>query len=287
METHVSLLLSVLLQVGPNPAASDALAMPQDMLNRPPRQSAQGVPTNPTSAWLSDCLDQLAEDPARAHSKAQIKLTDAAGADRVIANHCLGLAATELNLWSDARTAFVSARDGTPADEMSTRARFGTMAGNAALAGGDAATAIALFAQAESDAESAASATLQALAAIDRARALVAMDRPDEALGALNKATQLEPARADGWLFTATLLRRMDRLSEAQSAIERAIALAPQDAQIGLEAGVIAVLSGRSDAARKNWQSVIEIQPDSLAAQTARTYLDQIGAAPENASPTP
>jgi len=45
---------------------------------------------------------------------------------------------------------------------------------------------------------------------------------------------------------------------------------------------VIAVLGGREKAARASWQSVIDTQPDSLAAQTARGYLEQLapGAAP-------
>ena len=41
------------------------------------------------------------------------------------------------------------------------------------------------------------------------------------------------------------------------------------DAQIGLEAGVIAVLSGRDDAARRSWQSVLTAAPGSDAAKTA------------------
>nr|WP_281501251.1 tetratricopeptide repeat protein [Erythrobacter sp. F6033] len=253
--------------------------LPDDLIHRPPRSNVIEAPANPTSAWLSECLDQLAEDPARAHSKAQIRRTETSGADRVIANHCLGLASTELGLWDDARAAFLAARDETPEGENSARARFGTMAGNAALAGGDAEAAAAMLTAARQDASTAASATLEALAAIDQARALVALNRGEDALNALSAATQLEPAMVEGWLFKATLLRRMDRLDEAQTAIERASDLAPVDGQIGLEAGVIAVLSGREDSARKSWQSVVNTQPDSPAAQTAKSYLAQIGPA--------
>ena len=69
----------------------------------------------------------------------------------------------------------------------------------------------------------------------------------------------------------------------SQAAIERAVAISPQDSEIGLEAGVIAILGGREDAARTSWQSVIAVQPDSLAAETARGYLAQIGPGPETA----
>ncbi|MDJ0641388.1 MAG: hypothetical protein QNJ15_01095 [Erythrobacter sp.] len=282
----MSFLLALLLQVGPNPVGGSTLGTPDELIDRPPRENAIEAPSNPTSEWLQQCLDQLDEDAARAHTQAQIRRSETSGPDRVVANHCLGLAATELGLWNDARMAFVAARDETPAGELRTRARFGTMAGNAALGGGDAEAALQLLNDAREDARSAASATLEALAAADAARALVTLDRMDEALSALDTATRIEPNQAEGWLLKATLLRRLNRLGDAQAAIETAGGLAPLDGQIGLEAGVIAVLSGREDAARRSWQSVIESQPDSLAARTAKSYLAQIGPAAEE-GPTP
>jgi Flp pilus assembly protein TadD len=110
-------------------------------------------------------------------------------------------------------------------------------------------------------------------------------------LGALDAATTLAPDNGEGWLLKATLLRRMDRLGEAQTAIERAAALTPGGSgngpQIGLEAGVIAVLAGREAAARQSWRSVIELAPESLAAVTAKDYLAQLGDAQDTAAPTP
>jgi len=153
------------------------------------------------------------------------------------------------------------------------------MAGNAALASGDAAGALGLLGEAEGEARTAGSAPLQALAAIDRARALVALGRGEEALAALETATSLAPESAEGWLLKATLLRRLERLEPAQTAIETAARLAPTNPDIGLEAGVIAVLGGRDAAARQSWQSVIELQPESLAAGTAKSYLEQLGPA--------
>ncbi|MEM7666829.1 MAG: tetratricopeptide repeat protein [Pseudomonadota bacterium] len=280
--------LLVLLQVGPNPNAGGIQGVPDELANRPPREEASQQPTNPTSAWLQTCLDQLDEDPARAHSQAQIKRAESTGTDRVIANHCLGLAATELGLWEDARTAFQEAKDETPVDDLRTRARFGTMAGNAALGGRNRELALQLLVAAQQDARAAASAPLEAIAAQDAARVLVALERPGEALTALETATRLQPDNSDGWLLTATLLRRLDRLAEAQAAIERAAGLNPVDGAIGLEAGVIAVLDGREEAARQSWQSVVNTQPNSAAAQTANGYLAQLGPAPDGtAQPTP
>jgi tetratricopeptide (TPR) repeat protein len=247
--------------------------------DRPQRQGTEQEILDPTSAWLQTCLGQLGEDPARAHTMAQIRRSETTGAERVLANHCLGTAASALGLWEDARSAFLAAHDETPADEIRARARFTTMAGNAALAGGDAAGALALLAQAGTEARSAASAPLEALAAIDRARALVALARNDDALAALDEATTLVPESSEGWLLKATLLRRMNQLEAAQTAIETAARLAPTNPDIGLEAGVIAVLGGRDEAARQSWQSVIALQPESLAAATAKGYLEQLGPA--------
>ncbi len=282
----MSLILALLLQVGPDPTRG---ALPDDDLvrGRPPRPEAPPPETNPTSAWLQTCLDQIDEDPARAHATAQIRRSETSGTDRVLANHCLGTAASELGLWEDARGAFIAARDETPAGEARTRARFGALAGNAALAGGDAEGALALLTRAEADARTAASAPLEAIAATDRARALVALGQGEAALGALEAATRLAPERAEGWLLKATLLRRLDRYAEAQAAIERAATLSPRDPEIGLEAGVIALFSERYEAARASWRSVIDLAPDGPHAATARTYLAQLGEASESDAPPP
>ncbi|MEO0057039.1 MAG: hypothetical protein RIT17_476 [Pseudomonadota bacterium] len=282
----MSLLLALLLQVGPDPLGG-AMANDDLVRDRPPRPDADGQTEqqilNPTSAWLQSCLDQIGADPARAHTMAQIRRGETSGADRVLANHCLGTAASELGLWDDARGAFLAAHDETPADEPRARARFAMMAGNAALAGGDSAGAVTLLAGAEDEARTAASAPLQALAAIDRARALVAQAQGEEALAALETATTLAPESSEGWLLKATLLRRLGQLEPAQTAIETAARLAPANPDVGLEAGVIAVLGGRDDAARASWGSVIALQPESLAAATAKGYLEQLGPA----APTP
>jgi tetratricopeptide (TPR) repeat protein len=250
------------------------------MRDRPARARGE---VNATTAWFDSCFDQIAADPARAHTMAQIRRSETKGADRVLANHCLGTAASALGLWEDARSAFIAAREETPAAEARTRARYAAMAGNAALAGGDAEGALEWLARAERDARSVDAATIQAIAATDRARALVALGRGDEALAALEVATTVAAERAEGWLLKATLLRRMERLPEAQTAIERAVLLTPTNPDIGLEAGVIAVLDGREDAARASWQSVIELAPETNAADTARGYLAQLAPAEETA----
>lgn len=279
----MSLLLALLLQVGPFPGV-DTMPRPDDpLINRPPPRRVRGrnpvveiEGITPSSQWLQECLDQIAIDAARAHAMAQIRRTEAKGADRVLANLCLGAASSDLGRWDDARDAFLAAREGTPVAEPRARARFAAMAGNAAFEASGSEEALALLTMARDDAREARDTTLEAIAVTDSARALVALKRPDEALGALETATRLAPERPEGWLLHATLLRRLDRLDEAQGAIERAASLAPKDPEIGLEAGVIAVLGGRDSAARASWEAVIALDPDSPFAETARRYLAQL-----------
>ncbi|MCA1661228.1 MAG: hypothetical protein LC648_03285, partial [Novosphingobium sp.] len=82
------------------------------------------------------------------------------------------------------------------------------------------------------------------------------------------------------WLLGATLARRQGDLAAAQRQIEVAGSLAPKDPEVGLEAGVIAMLAGNEAAARKAWESTQAVAPGSKAAQTATGYLAQLGPAP-------
>lgn len=275
-----SSLLIVALQVGPDPTVGNTVGAPFELRNRPERpDQQQSLEQDPDALWLAECLSMLPEQAARAHSLAQVRRNASSGRQRILANHCLGLAATELGLWEDAITAFTAARDETPAEEMRAKARFGAMAGNAAFAAQDLERSQTILKIAKANAETAASAPMQAIISSDLARVFVALQRREDALAELELSTQLMPDEAGTWLLKATLLRRLDRLADAQTAIEQAGQLNPSSAPIGLEAGVIAVLSGREEAARSSWQSVIDLAPESPEALTAQEYLAQIAPA--------
>ena len=274
--------LILMLQVGPNPAYGQIPDYSEEIQNRPPRIRNELGPTDEPeppkykSAWLKECLDLAESDPARAHVKAQVRANSTTGEPRVLARHCLGLAATQLELWDDAIPAFAAAREETPADDPRFRARLGTMAASAQIGKGDVNEALILLATAQADAEAAQSKDLQTIIAIEQSRALVSQGRLAEAEPFLLHAQNLRPGNAEAALLTATLYRRLDRLADAQKHIEAAIALTPLDPAVGLEAGVIAVLDGRDDAARASWRSVMAIAPDTPYAQTAEGYLAQI-----------
>ena len=228
------------------------------------------------------CLDKARTDPTTAISEASRWLGEAAGAEDSYPQQCLGMAYTALLRWQAAEQAFLAARDALPADAHFRRAQLGAMAGNAALAENRAAAALIALNTAAQDAEAAGDDALHAVMQVDRARALVLQGNEAEAGIALEKARRLDPQSPYAFLLSATLARRQGRLAEAQNFIETAAALAPRYPEIGLEAGVIAMLDGREDAAKASWQSVLEVEPDGEAAETARGYLAQLG---EPASP--
>lgn len=273
-------MLPFLLQAGLDPARGGVPDYSADIQDRPPRELSIIDAPQPTS-WLAQCLDQLEKEPTRAHVQAQIRRDTTDGQDRVLANHCLGLASVELGRWEEARAAFTASRQETPEKEARLRARFGAMAGNAALVTGDLDGALVLLDAARSDAVAASAGGMQGLIALDRARVLVGLDQLAAAEEALAEARRLQPEDAETRLLSATLLRRMGKLAEAQEQIEQAARLDPTGPAIGLEAGVIAILDGREDAARSSWQSVVELSPDTEFAQSAQVYLDQLGPATE------
>lgn len=259
----MSLLLAALLQVGP--AVTPGAAPPLPHQTAAPERAAGELQAQEIRACPSD-------EDAEAIEAASEWLRRAQGTERATAGECLGVAHSRLGEWPEAAEAFRAAR--AVADTPQWRARLGAMAGEAALNAGDAQGALAALDAARADA--AGDPVMLGGIAVYRARALVALKREAEAEAALALARTLAPSSAQAWLLSATLSRRLGKLAEAQAQIERAFDLLPVDPEIGLEAGLIAMLSGREDAARKSWESVVTVAPESAAAATARGYIAQL-----------
>jgi tetratricopeptide (TPR) repeat protein len=226
---------------------------------------------------LDVCMDKARTDPTTAISEASNWERDTAGVERSEAQQCLGVAYTALLRWEAAERAFLAAREATPETDSFRRAQLAAMAGNAALAESRGAAAQIALDLAATDAEAAGDTALQSVVQVDRARALVLQGDTVRAEAALASARTLDPQSPFAWLLSATLARRLDKLDEAQGYIETAVTLAPDYPETGLEAGVIAMLRGNEEAARRSWQSVIEVEPDGEAAAAARGYLEQLG----------
>lgn len=225
------------------------------------------------------CIEQAGTDPATALAQASAWVEESRGASRSKALECLGQVHTVLLRWPAAEAAFVEAA--TVAAGGPRRFALLVQAGNAALAGGRAESALGHF-----DAALALPGVVaveRGEASVDRGRALVALERPSEAVEAFAAAQRDAPDDPDAWLLGATLARRRGDLAAAQRQIEVAGSLAPNNPEVGLEAGVIAVLAGRPEAARKAWESVRLVAPESAAAATAKGYLAQLETSPAKA----
>ena len=266
------LFLPLVLQAG------NAPPLPRAPLEIPRRKAEAKAEALPPSR-LQQCLDLSRTAPVAAAVQARGWLDAAKGSARAEPGRCLGVALSAQEQWDDAMAAFLAARDASAANERVEIARLGGMAGNAALAAGKPDMALAALDRAHGDALGAGDAALAALLSIDRARALVALGRDGDAAAALAEARSGAPAEAQGWLLSATLSRRQGKLGEAQTQIQQAATLAPLDPEVGLEAGVIAALGGRDEAARKSFTSVIHAAPGSDLARRAQQYLDQLGPA--------
>lgn len=258
------LFLAMLATAAPAPASSPAPDSP--------------VPDSNATRFES-CVALANANPAKA--------LDEAGAWRiagggVLAQQCTGLAYAALNRWPSAALAFEQAAKAAEAGGESRSARLWVLAGNAALAGNDAAKARGYFDTAL------ASGILKGGEAgeahLDRARARYAGGDGKAARIDLDAALKLVPADPLAWLLSATLARREGDLKRAQSDIIEAVKRAPDDASVANEAGNIAMMSGDENEARASWAEAVRIKPDSPAGKAAAAALAQLppktGAAP-------
>ncbi|MFA7595064.1 MAG: hypothetical protein WCY92_01815 [Novosphingobium sp.] len=240
--------------------------------------SVEPPPPPPTAETrLAACLAEARGPAGAALDMADRWLSEAKGAEQAMPRQCLGAVYSRQGDWVLAERSFLDAREAVPAAQAARRARLAAMAGNAALADGRNEDALEALALAQGDAGRAGDAALLGEVEVDRARALVPLDRLKEAEEALANARRDAAQSSDAWLLSAALARRQGNLADAQRYIEQAADLRPIDPEIGLEAGLIAALAGREDAARKSWQSVVDADPSSDSARTARGYLAQLG----------
>lgn len=282
-----------LMQIGPAtmPMRPSDLPIPhrrdREQQRKAEREAGLNRPDLPEQDRLAACLAKAASDPDAAMVEVQTWLGESRDTgQQVRANQCLGILRSNAGDFDGAHEAFSQAVAGVPREQEQAAVPLMAMAGNAALAGGRADSALGWFDRALAVKDYADNAALAAIQ-IDRSRALVALARNAEADAALVEVHRLAPDDAEGWLLSATLARRQDDLARAQRDIEVAARLAPRDPEVGLEAGLIAVLSGRDEAARKSWESVVATDAEGAAGKVAKGYLEQLGPAPTSVASPP
>jgi tetratricopeptide (TPR) repeat protein len=239
--------------------------------------NAAAPPPSTVPVRLASCLAEARRNSDAALDLADSWLSEAKGPDEAMPRQCLGAIYSQQGDWTLAEQSFLDARTAVPAAEAARRARLAAAAGNAALADGRNDDALEALDLAKGDAGRAGETALLGEVEVDRARALVPLNRMKEADEALANARRDAAQSSDTWLLSAALARRENNLAMAQQYIQKAVELRPIDPEIGLEAGRIAALSGREDAARKSWQSVVDADPSSESAMKAKGYIEQLG----------
>jgi tetratricopeptide (TPR) repeat protein len=235
--------------------------------------AAAALPPSAAEEQYNACIDLAAKNPVKAIETANSWLVEGGG---VMARECLALAYAGEARWLPAATAFEQAARQAEREGDGRAARLWVQAGNAALAGGEPARARGYFDS------SLIGGMLQGAekgeAHLDRGRALVALKQQSAARADIDAALKLVPADPLAWLLSATLARRMEDLQRATTDISEATRLSPDDAQVALEAGNIAVLNGAPIAAHAAWSAAVKNAPSSPAGKAAAEALKQFEA---------
>jgi len=229
----------------------------------------------PTDQSQFEACSALAEsDPARALEQAGSWRLSGGG---VLARQCEALAYSTQKRWLPAATAFeAAARDADTSGETRA-ATLWTQAGNAALLAGDPARAKTAF-DAALTRGGTAGLDLGEIH-LDRARARFALGDKPGAREDLDAALRSASADPLAWLLSATLARKSGDLKRAATDIAQAQSRSPDDAQVALEAGNIAILSGADADARTAWQTAVKNAPNSVAGKAAAEALARLGPA--------
>lgn len=274
----MSLLIALLAAGGPATSPEIEAVMGHRKPRAERRMQARPGPASlpVPDAALSECADEARRDAAAALVRARAWI---ARMDGPSAQQCLGLALAANGQWREAATAFGA---GAAAGEGRTAARLWAQAGNAAMVGGDPATARASLDRALTDG-ALPDGLEKGEAYLDRARARVAMKDDVGARGDLDAAIRLAPADPLAWLLSATLARRMDDLTTARRHIDHAVRLAPDDASVALEQGVVAALMHNDASARDAFNRARLLARGGPVGEAASAYLAQLPAPPSGA----
>jgi tetratricopeptide (TPR) repeat protein len=193
------------------------------------------------------------------------------GGGGALARQCLGLAYSALQRWAPAATAFEqAARDAEKAKEASA-ADFWVQSGNGWLAAGDGVKARQAFDAAL--AGGSLSPELRGEAFLDRGRAGVLLGDLAGARSDIDQGLKLVPADPFAWFLSSALAMREDRLERAREDIAKAVGLAPDDADVLLQAGNVAGVSGDVEGAKAFYARAAKAQPGSPAGKAARAAL--------------
>jgi tetratricopeptide (TPR) repeat protein len=109
---------------------------------------------------------------------------------------------------------------------------------------------------------------------VDRSQSLAEVNNYKEALKDLDRALKVAPDRVDALTFRAAAKRFLDDRKGAEADIARALTLDPQYQDAWLESGILKRLAGDDAQARQAWLKVLDLAPNSAAADLARRNIE-------------
>lgn len=230
--------------------------------------SAAAQTNTKASARYAACIEMAHNNPAKGLERART-WQDTGGGDP--ARHCEGVALISLGRYRDAGRLLENlARTMKPQRQAAMRAKALGQAGQAWLLAGNPGRAEAAYGAAldlrNQDVE----------LWIDRALARFEMGRYWEAIDDLNQASEIAPARADILVYRASAYRHVEAPTMARSDIKAALKRNPDHLEGLLERGILRRLNGNKNGARADWLRILDLAPDSPAADAARENLAKL-----------
>ncbi|MEI6418112.1 MAG: hypothetical protein WCO82_03505 [Sphingomonadales bacterium] len=233
------------------------------------------------AARYNTCVKLAADYPQRAMAYANNWRLDGGGS---AARHCLALAYYHNHDITTALTHFEAAATESERAGDGLAVRLWRQGADAALMAERPDAALRYLARAVDLAAAAGQSKLVAALRVERAEALVGLERAPEAKAELDRALAADPDVEDGWLLAATLARRMGDLPRAETAILEAAKRAPESAAVQYEAGTIAAAGGKTDLAKAAWAAAAAAEPDSIPGKAAAKALSAMAVAGSNAT---
>ena len=111
---------------------------------------------------------------------------------------------------------------------------------------------------------------------MSRAQAFAADKLYYDAIDDLNRVLELNPEWADAYVFRAAAYRFAESLELAEQDVDEALRREPDHVEGLLEKGIIERLLNRKEGARQAWMRLLELAPDSPAADAARANLEKM-----------
>ena len=121
---------------------------------------------------------------------------------------------------------------------------------------------------------------------VDRAVTLAEGEKYQDAITDLNAALEIESENADALAFRASAHRHMDAIDAALIDAEHAVKVDSKNVTALLERGAIYRAKNRLAEARQDWIKVVELAPDSDAANAARDSIERLDFKPDGAAKT-